>query len=141
MQWQLRTRTPSEAVSGANVRIQYGDVFGGANSPSAEFAEVDPRSFTSLYAYHPGDIFLPGSESWVFEPQFELPLITLWGNAFSRRPNTFNPIQPPQVWSQPNVQTNGIGGLQAGDLDLEGLLNPEGESAPFQGDFAVPLNY
>ncbi|HYM35965.1 MAG TPA: hypothetical protein VET48_11245, partial [Steroidobacteraceae bacterium] len=61
--------------------------------------------------------------NFVFEPLFELPLVTIWGNAFLRRPNVFNPIQPPQVWSHPTVCQSGIGGLQAGTIDLEPLLS------------------
>jgi hypothetical protein len=136
--WQTRKRAPSETVTGAQIRIVQGAF--GSGSPTPGLVEVDPRASAGIYNYHEGDVFLPGTGNWVFESIFELPLITLWGMAFLRKPNTFNPIQPPQVWAQPNVVNNGIGGLQAGTVDLEGLINPEGEAAPFTGDFAIPLN-
>lgn len=121
----LRKRVPSEKMSGANVRIQHG-TFGSPN-PILDLAQVDPDTGTAIYQYHEGALFGPGSGNFVFEPQFELPLLTIWGRGFIRNPNTFNPIQPPQIWSQPNVQQNGIGGLQAGTVALEGLIDPNGD--------------
>ena len=114
----LRDRMPSEPVTGANVRIMQG-LFGTGN-PAAAF-ETDANSRTGLYAYHEGDLFTPGAGNWVFEPQFELPLFTIWGNAFLRKPNTFAPLQPPQVYAQPTVQNNGLGGLEAGSYDTTPL--------------------
>lgn len=140
MSWLIRKRVPSETVSGANVRIQYGGLFG-VGEPRSGMLQVNPNPGVGIYSYHEGDVFLPGTGNWVFEPNFELPLVTIWGSAFIRNPNTFKPLQPPQVWSHPNVQNNGMGGLQAGQFDGEGLINPEGEAAPFSGDFAVPLGY
>lgn len=133
MSWLLRARHVSQPMDTGE--------FGNPNPVMAEVAQTMARPSASLYSYHAGDIFLPGADRWVFEPNFELPLVTIWGNAFIRNPNTFSPIQPPQVWSHPNVMNNGIGGLQAGELSLEPLINPEGIAAPFQGDFAIPLNY
>jgi hypothetical protein len=77
-----------------------------------------------LYTYHEGDLFNPGAMNYVFEPQTELPLQTIWGFGFLRRPNTFNPIQPPQVWANPTTQMNGIGGIEAGQFALQPLLDP-----------------
>lgn len=130
----LRKRIPAQFVaSGALVRIMTG-VFG-SGSPFAGVAQVDPNPSASIYNYHEGDLFTPGSQNYVFESIFELPLVTLWGSAFLRTPNTFNPLQPPQLFAQPNVFTNGIGGLQAGDIELQGLINPDLDTAPFNGDF------
>lgn len=131
----LRKRIPSEQVSGGNIRIRMG-LFG-TGSPEGAFAEVDPSAAASIYNYHEGDLFTPGAQNFVFEPNFELPLITIWGNAFLRTPNTFNPIQPQQVYSPANVVNNGLGGLLAGDLELQALLNPEGQSSGFVGDFSA----
>jgi hypothetical protein len=115
-----RGRMPSDIVSGANIRILEGEF--GSGDPRYGFSEVDPRSSApALYFYHEGDLFAPGTGNWVFEPTFELPLVTIWGNAFMRKPNTFNPVQPPQVWAHPQVRPSGIGGLQAGQMDLEQL--------------------
>lgn len=115
-----RQRMISETISGANARIA-GGLFG-QGSPYYDFNDVDPRSSApGLYFYHEGDLFTPGTGNFVFEPWFELPLVTIWGNAFLRRPNTFSPFQQPQSWAQPNVVNNGIGGLQAGDMELQPL--------------------
>jgi len=117
----LRPRVASEQISGANIRILMGEF--GVGSPVGNMsAYVNPDGYPGLYFYHEGDLFTPGAQNWVFEPTTELPVVTIWGNAFLRRPNTFNPVQPPQVWSGPNVQNSGIGGLQAGTIELEPLL-------------------
>jgi hypothetical protein len=123
---KLRPRVPSEQVSGGISRIRQG-IFGTGNAqfPGAEVqGQID---FDGLYSYHEGDLFSPGAGNWVFEPNHELPLLTIWGNAFLRRPNQFNPIQPPQIYSAPTVVNNGIGGLQAGNYGLTGLEYEESE--------------
>lgn len=118
---KLRTRVPSEIVSGGNSRINAG-VFGVGSPYSGSEAVAGAGDFDGIYSYHEGDLFTPGAQNWVFELNFELPLVTIWGKAFLRTPNTFNPLQNPQVYSQPNVMNNGIGGLQAGQIELEPLL-------------------
>jgi hypothetical protein len=133
MSWMLRKRKPSEQVSGSNVRIRSGEF--GSGSPAYAF-ETDGRPSAGIYSYHEGDLFSPGSGNWVFEPNFELPLITVWGKGFIRNPNTFNPYQMPQIWSQPRVVQNGLGGPIAGDVMLQGLINPENQTSGFVGDFA-----
>lgn len=117
----LRPRIASEEISGANIRIQMGEF--GVGAPISNLsAFVNPFAVPAIYFFHEGDLFTPGSQNWVFEPTTELPLVTIWGNAFLRRPNTFAPFQPPQVWAQPNVFINGIGGLQTGTVEMEPLL-------------------
>lgn len=107
--------------SGALSRIMKG-IFGTANpigfTSSLQVATPGPQS---LYHYHEGDVFTAGAPGYVFEYPFEYPIMTIWGNAFLRRPNVFSPYQPAQVFSQPNVVINGIGGLQAGEFALQGL--------------------
>jgi hypothetical protein len=120
----LRDRMPSETISGGMSRIRMGAF--GIGDPSTAFETVGQFDSDGLYNYHEGDLFTPGAGNWVFEPNFELPLITIWGRAFLSKPNTWPVLQPPQVWAQPTVQNNGIGGLQAGDLQLQPLLY-EGE--------------
>lgn len=114
-----RKRIPSETVSGGNVRILAGEF--GIGTPISADQMVGGTYDASIYSYHEGDLFTPGTGNFVFEPNFELPLITIWGKAFLRTPNTFNPLQNPQIFSQPNVQPNGIGGLQAGTFELQPL--------------------
>jgi hypothetical protein len=119
----LRSRLPSEMISGGMSRIRAG-IFG-QGSPATAFETQGNDDSAGLYQFHEGDLFDPGSGNWVFEPNFELPVVTIWGNAFLRKPNTFDPIQPPQVYAQPNVQNNGIGGLEAGQYLMTGLSYEE----------------
>jgi hypothetical protein len=118
----LRKRTPSAPVIGANLRIRAGE-FGEGSVTAYDLFGVDARcGCGGLYNYHQGNVFFPGTGNFVFEPNFELPLQTVWGFGFIRNPNTFKVQQPPQVWSQPHVQTNGIGGLQAGEIEFQPLI-------------------
>jgi hypothetical protein len=119
--WPLRKRVPSEQVSGGNIRIAHG-VFG-AGSPAYGRMGLNPNA--GLYHYHEGDLFNPGTGNYVFEYPFELPLQTIWGMAFLRRPNTFNPIQPIQSFAPPNVVPNGIGGTVAGQIIFQPLIPNE----------------
>lgn len=119
----LKKRFQGPPVTGANIRIRNG-TFSNPN-PIADFVTVDPKSRASIYAYVPGDIFTPGAESFVFEPNFELPMQTIWGFAFLRKPNTFSPLQPNPVVAQPHLAYNGIGGLQAGTIELNPLVENE----------------
>lgn len=110
---------PASSVSG--IRRVLAGLFGSANSAAmTSSAEVDPRN-NALYAYHEGDVFTPGTGNYVFVYPFEFPLQTIWGGAFLRRANTFNPEQPPQIYSQPNIVINGIGGLVAGQFATQPL--------------------
>jgi len=120
MDWLLRKRIPSETVSGGQSRIRLGAF--GNGSPLFSMVDVDPNSGTGIYDYHEGAVFSPGAENFVFEPNFELPIQGIWGKGFLRTPNTFNPLQNAQVWSNPNIVTNGLGGLEAGQMILQPLL-------------------
>jgi hypothetical protein len=88
---------------------------------------------SGFYQFHEGDLFEPGTGNWAIDPTFETPLMTTWGHAFLRTPNTFNPLQPPQIYSQPNMTVGGIGGPVAGQMALQGLIDP---TAPYP---SVPL--
>lgn len=115
----LRKRQPSQPVIAANARIRAGE-FGVGGVTAYDLYGVNPNA-ASIYNYHQGDVFFPGTGNYVFEPNFELPLLTIWGFGFIRNPNTFKALQPPQVWSAPHVRTNGIGGLQAGTIEHQPL--------------------
>lgn len=145
----LRTRIPSESVvlnptdgtvdtplpasvppqrniqTGAFSRLMSG-LFGSAQPPSSsQSAQVAlPNQRNGFYAFHEGDQFTAGAPSFAFEYPNELPMLTIWGRAFLRKPNTFLPFQPPQVISEANITINGIGGLQAGQFVLQGLEEP-----------------
>lgn len=121
---KLRPRMPSEQVSGGMSRIALG-TFGAGSPQFPGWNVLGENAFEGVYSYHEGDLFSPGAGNFVFEPNFELPLLTIWGQAFLRVPNTFSPIQPPQVYSYPTVVPNGIGGMQAGEYDMTGLLYEE----------------
>jgi hypothetical protein len=111
----------TQTKTGALSRLMQG-LFGTAN-PNAwtSSAEVAVPGKGAFYRYYEGDLFTPGTQNYVFEPTTELTaLYTSWGRGFLRRPNTFNPEQPPQVYSNPNVRINGIGGLVAGQFALQG---------------------
>jgi hypothetical protein len=66
-----------------------------------------------LYAYHQGDVFLPGALDKVFEPSFLLPLIEVQGYGIIAG-NAPSARQTPQVWAQHTAPTSGMGGLIAG---------------------------
>jgi len=122
---QLPTLAPayqpqSNVVPGAFTRIMNG-LFGVSapqDNSSAQVRIGGPRNF---YNFHEGDLFTPGTQNYALEYPFELPVVTLWGNAFLRKPNTFSPIQHPQVYSNPTVRINGIGGLVAGQIAFQPL--------------------
>lgn len=115
----------TQTVTGANSRI-FAGLFGTANPRTNSSAEVAVPGRKALYHYHEGDLFTPGTENYVFDYPFEFPLQTIWGRAFMRKPNTFDPFQPPQVQSNANILINGIGGLVAGQFAMQ-PLETEGE--------------
>lgn len=75
------------------------------------------------YHFHEGDLFTPGTGNFVLDPVYETPLMCVWGNGSLRQPNVFNPLQPPQVWPLPVFKTQGLGGLQTGQLMLAPLMS------------------
>lgn len=124
----LRKRVPSEPVTGAMLRVDAGEF--GAGYPTQE---IPLHIGAGFYHFHEGDVFHPGTGNWVFEPTTELPLMTIWGKAFTRVANTFSPIQPAQAYMQPHAFVNGMGGLQAGQLEMQPLLTPDDTQLPFSG--------
>lgn len=117
-------RPQGNVQTGGFSRLMRG-LFGTATPGDSMSAEVVlPNQRNGFYAYHEGDQFTAGSPSFAFEYPNELPLLTIWGRAFLRTPNTFLPYQPPQLISEPNIVINGIGGLQAGQFVLQGLEEP-----------------
>lgn len=120
---QLRARQRSEQIAPAMSAI-LGGAFGSGSLafPPAVNAVIQNGA---LYHFHEGDVFFPQSPSYVFEPLFENPIVTMWGQAFLRKANTFKPVSAvPQVYAYPNIVTRGIGGLQAGELALQPLVDP-----------------
>lgn len=114
-----RKRQSPWQISGAITRIMQG-TFGTGSPVSSD--QLVGGTFGPTAVYHEGDLFTPGSGNFVFEPTFENPMQTIWGNSFPRRTGAFPPLQPPQLYANPNVVLNGIGGLQAGTMELEPLM-------------------
>lgn len=102
-------------------------LFGSATPQNQLSSQVATGGKEALYHFHEGDLFTPGTQNYVFDYPWELPLYTIWGQAFLREPNTFSVYQPAQIMSQANVFLNGIGGLVAGQMALQPL-----ESTPEQ---------
>jgi len=145
----LRPRVASEPVNGALVNQsptpgipQKSVVAGGFGSAlfSALFGvgfnsetgpdKTPPVQNPGLYHFHQGDLFVPGTGNYVYDPAFELPMKTPWSGStnqgFLYRANPWKVLQPPQIFSQPTVKTSGIGGLQAGMMVLQPLESEEG---------------
>jgi hypothetical protein len=119
-----RYKPQANVQSGAFSRLMNG-LFGSAQPPSSsQSAQVAVPPRKGFYHFHEGDQFTAGAPSFAFEYPNELPLLTIWGRSFLRKPNTFLPFQPPQVMSEANIVVNGIGGLQAGQFVLQGLEEP-----------------
>jgi len=114
---------PRGGIIGGMQRIAAG-LFG-VSTPRAQLSSQVAQPKKALYHYHEGDLFTPGSQNYVFEPPFELPLNTVWGHAFLRAPNTFSVLQPAPVSYIPTgtyfAVPNGIGGLVAGQMALQPL--------------------
>lgn len=129
----LRKRYASMPVVGGGLSRIFQGVFG-VGSPASQLSSPDQvkgenAAEGGVYNFHEGDLFTPGTSNWVMDPSHETALMTVWGHAFLRSPNTFNPIQPVQVYANPTAVLNGIGGPVAGQLALQPLeqhtQNPE----------------
>jgi hypothetical protein len=125
----LPAKVPASATTqtqtGGISRIMRG-LFGLPSQLSAGASgQVAPIVVRGLFEYHEGDQFQAGSPSFVYTTPFEDPVVTVWGQAFLRKPNTFMPYQPPQVQSDAHVTLAGLGGLQAGQFVTQGLEQSE----------------
>jgi hypothetical protein len=125
----LRKRTSAHGnpnTTGGIMRILAGAFGTGAPVPQV----VVPTLAPSLYAYHQGDVFLPGAESQVFEPNFELPLKGIFGQGSDVNQGTHYPDARWPVFaavplvSSPLATQVGLGGLQAGAFVQQPLLDP-----------------
>jgi hypothetical protein len=102
----LRKRTAVPPVVGGNAWFQTQSPQG---SPLSADQLVGGTFQPGIAYYHEGDLFTPGTGNYVFENGFELPIQTIWGQAFLRTPNTFNPLQPRPIYAPQNILKNGIG--------------------------------
>lgn len=126
-----RRRYASEPMVtvGALSRIASG-VFGLGNpipGLAAQNVKQDPGKPGGPAHYYEGDIWTPGTSNWVMDPTHDGPLNTVWGHAFLRLPNGFNPYQQPQIYTQAASYLYGVGGQIAGQMVTQPLsVLPEG---------------
>lgn len=123
----LRKRTASQPVVGGLVTVLYGAL--GIPTPESMLSS-QVQGNGAAFHFHEGDVFTPGTGNWALDPPHETPLNTIWGHAFLRTPNTFRTLQPPQVYVSPAAMQNGIGGLVAGQVISQPLIND-----PTEGQF------
>ena len=113
---------PTVAVGGLSRIIQ--GVFG-MGSPVAGHASEQARQTAAhrggAYYVHEGDIFTPGAMNWVVDPTHDGPLMTAWGHAFLRTPNTFSPYQAAQLYTAAAAALYGVGGQVAGQVITQPL--------------------
>lgn len=116
----LRPRVPTEPVAGGMVHT--------GNGPYYDF-NVPLGAIGGLYHFHEGDVFFPGAPSFVYETPFErTPINTLWGTGIIvLGQHQLMPFPESPMPMNPNIFTNGIGGLQAGEIYMQPLLDPGGD--------------
>lgn len=112
---RVNPNRPSKNTTGAITRIMDG-LFGNG-APMLPDVENIPGG----YSYHEGDLFTPGAMNYVFEPNTELPLMTIWGFGLLYPSGNFDPRQPAPPVSQNTIVNNGVGGLVAGTMVLQPL--------------------
>ena len=79
-----------------------------------------------LYSYHLGQRFDPGAQAEIFIPLNSNPVQSFRGPA--RLAGMLNVFQPSQLNVPMMVRTNGIGGIQAGQIISQPLIVPDGET-------------
>lgn len=82
-----------------------------------------------LYQYHLGFRFDPGAAAEAFQPLFENPILSFRGRG--RIAGALRVTQTPQVWYRQQRGINGLGGLQAGQIISQSLIDP---STPVEND-------
>jgi hypothetical protein len=77
-------------------------------------------SVPDIYAFRMGPIFDPGAQRAIFEDEQELPLLAVSGvgRIFKRQ---LQSVGGSQLFTTFTTTTQGYGGLQAGQLELESL--------------------
>lgn len=81
-----------------------------------------------LYQYNAGVRFDPGAPAEAFTPLFTLPPIVIRGAG--RVPyGSIRPLQPPQIYFTPQVGVQGLGGIQAGQMLGQPLIDPSSDGS------------
>lgn len=77
-----------------------------------------------IYGFHQARVFTNGGLQFTFEFHKTLPLYSVIGPATAVQ-GQLNLTQPPQVWNPQSVPVVGLGGLQAGALVSQPLVNSD----------------
>jgi hypothetical protein len=80
------------------------------------------QTTSPLAEYRLGRRFDPGAEAEVFLPTLNNPVYLFRGNA--RLAGWLKSLQAPQVLVQPSIGIGGLGGIQAGFIISQGLVDP-----------------
>ncbi len=124
----LRERIGLQPVAGVGGLRQIMAGLFGSGSPTPGIATSTPvQQSSSLYHFHEGDVFLPGTGNWVLDPAFDVPITTIWGNGFLTPANRFSVIQPPPIDYGLPFRVAGLGGTIPGQIIFAPLTaNPNG---------------
>lgn len=130
---RISANGPAGPVTAGGISRILAGAFGVGNPIDTSSNQVNPNSIApSLYSYHEGEVFTPGTQNFVFETNFELPVKTLLGGDGAQGTNYPINAWPvgfvPQVWSNPTVTRQGLGGLQAGTFVQQPLLDDQSEN-------------
>lgn len=81
-----------------------------------------PKAPHQYYDYRLGYRFDPGAMAEVYEPPFNNPVFLFRGAG--RLAGSLKPLQAPQVYVSRNAGIGGIGGVQAGQIYSQPLIDP-----------------
>jgi hypothetical protein len=85
-------------------------------------SNIQHPAATELYNYADGVRFDPGSAAEAFLPEFANPIYLYRGAG--RVAGSLSPLQPAQVRFLPLAGLQGVGGVQAGSIISQPLLDP-----------------
>lgn len=80
-------------------------------------------SAPEIYSYHPARVFTNGAQQVTFDFDKALPLYSPIGPATAT--GFLRSLQPPQTYHHKAVPIAGLGGLQAGQLASQPLVNAD----------------
>lgn len=83
------------------------------------------REVVSLYHFHAAPFHHPGTGNIVFDPKFSTALFPFAGGHGNLTLRALRSTQGPQSLVGFNIKTSGIGGLVAGQMALQPLVDPK----------------
>jgi hypothetical protein len=86
-------------------------------------ANSGKHSQVPIYGWHQGRIFSNGGEQYAFEFNKSLPVVSVIGPATVA--GCLMVTQLPQVFNPQSIPVAGLGGVQAGSLASQPLVNPD----------------